>query len=156
MQIGRRSETGQEAQDGGRGESTGFCPTTNLSDISRAWSSSGAEACFRADVPSQAIDTFFNDPSMQRHAMGSKDEKNKEKKLGDIWERFKGGSGSGSLTLTLRSAPPTHKADLVLMRDADPSDPKLIKIDGTMQLCEELGIDPESVRSAIARDVERS
>lgn len=29
----------------------------------------------------------------------------------------------------------------------DPSDPKLITIDGTMQLCEELGIDPSSVSS---------
>ena len=27
----------------------------------------------------------------------------------------------------------------------DPSDPKLIKIEGTMELCEELDIDPESV-----------
>lgn len=27
----------------------------------------------------------------------------------------------------------------------DPSDPKLIKIDGTMELCEELGIDPGTV-----------
>ncbi|KAK1926655.1 Cullin binding-domain-containing protein [Papiliotrema laurentii] len=41
--------------------------------------------------------------------------KAQEKKLGEIWERFK-----------------------------DPSDPKLIKIDGTMELCNELDIDPES------------
>ena len=27
---------------------------------------------------------------MQAHAMGAKDDKAREKKLGDVWERFKG------------------------------------------------------------------
>ena len=31
----------------------------------------------------------------------------------------------------------------------DPSDPKLIKIEGTMEMCEELGIDPESVSHCV-------
>ena len=32
----------------------------------------------------------------------------------------------------------------------DPSDPRLIKIEGTMEMCEELDIDPESVSRLIA------
>ncbi|OWZ78094.1 defective in Cullin neddylation protein 1 [Cryptococcus neoformans Bt85] len=49
-----------------------------------------------------------------------------ERKLGEIWEKFK-----------------------------DPSDPKLIKIDGTMELCEELDIDPgtDAVLFCLAADL---
>lgn len=50
-----------------------------------------------------------------------------EKKIGEIWEKFKGVLGWGA------------SAD-----DTDTSDPKLIKIDGTLALCEELGIDPSA------------
>ncbi|ORX33517.1 Cullin binding-domain-containing protein [Kockovaella imperatae] len=73
-----------------------------------------------------AIEAFYSDPSMQRHATTTKEDKTKEKKLGDVWEKFK-----------------------------DPSDPKLIKIDGTMQLCEELDIDPstDSVLFCLAADL---
>ncbi|KIR60386.1 defective in Cullin neddylation protein 1 [Cryptococcus bacillisporus CA1873] len=49
-----------------------------------------------------------------------------ERKLGEVWEKFK-----------------------------DPSDPKLIKIDGTMELCEELDIDPgtDAVLFCLAADL---
>ncbi|KAK8846632.1 hypothetical protein IAR55_005719 [Kwoniella newhampshirensis] len=59
-----------------------------------------------------ALDAYYNDPSAQSQSSGNKGQ---EKKLGEIWEKYK-----------------------------DPSDPKLIKIDGTMELCEELEVDPSS------------
>lgn len=37
------------------------------------------------------------------------------------------------------------EVDHELMVVLDPSNPRLITIEGTMQYCEELGIDPESV-----------
>ncbi|WVN88785.1 defective in Cullin neddylation protein 1 [Cryptococcus depauperatus CBS 7841] len=54
-----------------------------------------------------ALDAFYNEPS--------KVDPSQERRLGEIWERYK-----------------------------DPSDSKLIKIDGTMELCEALEIDPSS------------
>nr|XP_019008888.1 defective in Cullin neddylation protein 1 [Kwoniella pini CBS 10737]OCF47669.1 defective in Cullin neddylation protein 1 [Kwoniella pini CBS 10737] len=61
-----------------------------------------------------ALDNYYNDPA-SINAGTSTSNKAQEKKLAQIWEEHK-----------------------------DSSDPKLIKIDGTMALCEELGIDPES------------
>jgi hypothetical protein len=37
----------------------------------------------------KAIDAFFNDPQAQSSA-SAKGDKAKEKKLGEIWEKFKG------------------------------------------------------------------
>ncbi|GFZ49073.1 Defective in cullin neddylation protein 1 [Saitozyma sp. JCM 24511] len=62
-----------------------------------------------------AIDAFFNDPAAQANSAGGQAAKTREKKLGEIWDRFK-----------------------------DPSNPRLITIEGTMAMCQELEIDPES------------
>ena len=77
---------------------------------------------------------------MQAHAMSGSGDRQREKKLGEVWERFKG---------SYEKYEGTEKAsELIIL--LDPTDPKLIKIDGTMQLCEELGIDPSSVSLASA------
>ncbi|WWD21940.1 hypothetical protein CI109_106428 [Kwoniella shandongensis] len=70
-----------------------------------------------------SLDAYYNDPAAQSQSSGNKGQ---EKKLGEIWEKYK-----------------------------DPSDSKLIKIDGTMELCEELDIDPasDSVLFCLAADL---
>ncbi|WWD08085.1 hypothetical protein V865_006195 [Kwoniella europaea PYCC6329] len=62
-----------------------------------------------------ALDGFYNDPSSASLSNGSGSNKGQEKKLGEIWEKYK-----------------------------DSSDPKLVKIDGTLAICEEIGVDPSS------------
>jgi len=55
----------------------------------------------------KAIDAFYIDSTMQAHAMSGAGDKQREKKLGDVWERFKGASsfspGSNLLTCTVKS-----------------------------------------------------
>ncbi|WVR04315.1 hypothetical protein IAU60_001315 [Kwoniella sp. DSM 27419] len=70
-----------------------------------------------------AIDAYFKDPAAQSAAAPSKGQ---EKKLGEIWEKYK-----------------------------DPSNPKLITIEGTMELCQELDVDPasDSVLFCLAADL---
>jgi hypothetical protein len=41
------------------------------------------------ELMSKAIDAFFNDPQAQSSA-SAKGDKAKEKKLGEIWEKYKG------------------------------------------------------------------
>ncbi|WVF70183.1 hypothetical protein IAT40_004971 [Kwoniella sp. CBS 6097] len=59
-----------------------------------------------------SLDAYYNDPSAQSSSAPSKGQ---EKKLGEIWEKYK-----------------------------DSSDSKLIKIEGTMEMCKELEVDPDS------------
>lgn len=84
----------------------------------------------------QAVEAFYSDSQAQASA-SSKGDKVKEKKLGEVWEKFK---GMFSYLYTLIVLSWRFGAD-----GTDPSNPKLITIEGTMQYCEELGIDPESV-----------
>lgn len=97
-----------------------------IKDITGATQADAAKLVKKHKTLEGAIDAFYNDPTMQAHAMSGSGDRQREKKLGEVWERFK-----------------------------DPTDPKLIKIDGTMQLCEELGIDPssDSVLFCLAHDL---
>ena len=38
----------------------------------------------------KAIDAFYSDSTMQAHAMSGAGDRQREKKLGEVWERFKG------------------------------------------------------------------
>lgn len=60
-----------------------------------------------------AMDAYYNNPNTA--SSGGASTKDRERKLGEVWEQFK-----------------------------DPADPKLITIEGTMEMCGELGVDPES------------
>ncbi|WRT65161.1 uncharacterized protein IL334_002104 [Kwoniella shivajii] len=72
-----------------------------------------------------SLDAYFNDPSSINGGT-STPSKGQEKKLGEIWEKYK-----------------------------DPSDSKLVKIDGTLAICEEIGVDPssDSVLFCLAADL---
>ena len=93
---------------------------------------------------------------------GASSSKGQANKLGEIWDRFKGEwvlqsrrkaicqtervAGRGGFDDTLNRAGLGAATKLT----PDPSDPRLIKIEGTMEMCEELDIDPESVSRLIA------
>ena len=80
---------------------------------------------------------------MQANAMASSKSgsSGKEKRLGEIWERFKGKSRPSRLYLSVCSL-------VALDADSSAQNPK-ITIEGTLQLCQELDIDPESVSPTI-------
>ncbi|WWC87297.1 uncharacterized protein L201_002185 [Kwoniella dendrophila CBS 6074] len=73
-----------------------------------------------------ALDAWYNDPASANGGTSTPN-KGQEKKLGEIWEKYK-----------------------------DSSDPKLVKIDGTLAICEELGVDPgsDSVLFCLAADLD--
>lgn len=79
------------------------------------------------------MDAFYNNEPAPRADPAQ------ERKLGEIWEQYKGEQ-------RIRPCIKKFLGPLTIERIiADPSDPKLIKIDGTMELCEELDIDPGTV-----------
>jgi hypothetical protein len=53
-------------------------------------------ARIRASLMTQAIGAFYDDPGMQSRVASASGEKTREKKLGDIWEKFKGELGHPS------------------------------------------------------------
>ncbi len=126
----------------------------------------------------KAIDGFYTDGSSQSSVstITSSDKKEKEKKLGDVWEQYKGELGNGKKKKKKKKkglGKGKGKARMFLFLDSrwkngadwliwlidwligldwvfwdgnkDPNNPGLITIEGTLQLCEDLEIDPESV-----------
>lgn len=62
----------------------------------------------------QAIGAFYDDPGMQSRVASASGEKTREKKLGDIWEKFKGELHNFSLGKT---AHPRRRLRLQLGQD---------------------------------------
>ncbi|WVQ97699.1 hypothetical protein IAU59_004813 [Kwoniella sp. CBS 9459] len=92
-------------------------------EITGASSADAAKFVKKYKTLEASLDAYYNDPSAQSSSAPSKGQ---EKKLGEIWEKYK-----------------------------DSSDPKLIKIEGTLEMCQELGIDPgsDSVLFCLAADL---
>ncbi|OCF42073.1 hypothetical protein I317_04044 [Kwoniella heveanensis CBS 569] len=92
-------------------------------DITGASSADASKFVKKYKTLEASLDAYYNDPAAQSSSAPSKAQ---EKKLGEIWEKYK-----------------------------DASDSKLIKIEGTLEICQELDVDPgsDSVLFCLAADL---